>query len=142
MAGLAGVPGGAEPRLAAEDHAEPDPDLAGHEQQVGDAGVGTAPVFAEGAEVGLVGDRHRDAEAEARRQQVAERHVAPTEIGGEVDESVGRPGDADDGDADPGEAMLLRERAEQRLGEAGDVVEGLGRGEPAAGRSTRTRLNT
>ena len=37
VTGLAGVSGGTESGSAAEDHTDPDPHLAGHEQEVGDA---------------------------------------------------------------------------------------------------------
>ena len=63
--GLAGVPGGAQPRLATEDDPEADPDLAGHEQQVGDTGIGAA-----GARSGRRG-RPRWPPTRGRRRRVA-----------------------------------------------------------------------
>ena len=68
--------------------------------------------------------------AEALGEHVAERHVAPAEVGGEVDEPVGAPRQPDDRNADAGEVVLDGHRGEQRLGELDGVLDGLARGEP------------
>ena len=110
VARLAGVAGGAEARLAADDHADPDPHFTGHEQEVGDPGGDAAAVLAEGAEIGLVGDRDRRVAAESFGEHLAERHVPPSEVGGEVHEAVGAPRQPDDRDADASEVMFARNR--------------------------------
>ena len=129
VTGLAGVASRTESGIAAEDHADPDPDLAGDEEQVGDARPDTATMLAEGAEVGLVGDGDRNLDAEATGQHLAEGHIAPAEVGCEVDESVRPSREPDDGDADAGEVVLDGHRRQQRLGELDGILDRLARGE-------------
>ena len=63
----------------------------------------------QGAEVGIVGGQDRDAEIDLGGEHGRERDVAPSQVGSEVDEAVGPPGDADDGDADAGQGVFRRE---------------------------------
>ena len=86
-------------------------------------------MLAEGAEIGLVGDRDRNVDTEATGQHLAERHVPPAEVGCEVDESVGPSREPDDGDADAGEVVVDRHRRQQRLGELDGILDRLARGE-------------
>ena len=90
-------------------------------------GDDAAAVLAEGAEIGFVGDRDRDVEAEAFGEHLAERHVPPAEVRGEVHEPVGPSRHPDDRDADAGEVVVDGHDAEQRSGELDGVLDGLAR---------------
>ena len=63
----------------------------------------------QGAEVGIVGGKDGDAQIDLGGEHRRQRDVAPSQVGSEVDEAVGPPGDADDGDADAGQGVLRRE---------------------------------
>ena len=104
VARLACVTGGTQQRLAVDDGADADTDLAGDVHQVPDRAMPPA-VLAPRSEVGLVGHHHRDVERQLPGKQLAERDVPPPEVGGEVDEPVGATGDPHHGDPDPGQGL-------------------------------------
>ena len=61
----------------------------------------------QGTEVGIIGGEDRDAEIDLGGEHGRERDVAPSQVGGEVDEAVGPSRDADDGDADAGQGVCF-----------------------------------
>ena len=123
---FAGVAGGAESRLAADDDPDSDADLPGNEQQIGHPGLDTAAMFAQRPEIGLVG--HGDVRVEPSQtlgEHVAERDIPPAEVGSKVDVTVGAPRDPDDRHAHPGEVVTLGQRTEKWLGEFHRVIDRL-----------------
>jgi hypothetical protein len=105
VARLAGVARGPQHRPAPDHQPGTDPDLAGDEHEVVEAASRAATVLAQRAEVRLVG--HVDPlrrQVEARREQRAEGHALPPQVGGEVDEAVRAPGQPGHGRADARQA--------------------------------------
>ena len=100
MADLAGVAAGTLEAVAAGDDARTDADVAGDVDELVGADAGAAGVLGQRAEVGVVGQGHRDVEPERREHDAAERHVVPLEVGGEPDQAVAAPHQARDADPD------------------------------------------
>ncbi len=86
-------------------------------------------MFGESSEVGLVGDRDRGVAAKASSEHRSEGHIAPAEVGGQVDESVSTPRETDDGDADSCEVVAGGHGRDQRFGQLDGVLDGLVRRE-------------
>ncbi len=100
---LAGVAADSLQLQATADHAGADADVAGDVDQVVDADADPAPVLGESTEVGVVGQRDRDVDAQHGPDDVAERDVDPVQVGREPDQAVAAPHQAGDADADADE---------------------------------------
>nr|BFE81524.1 hypothetical protein GCM10020093_041250 [Planobispora longispora] len=112
---------------AVDDHAAADADVAVEVDQVAAADADAAGVLGQGPEIGVVADRHGQAEAEAAGQLLAERHVHRAHVRPEAHDAVtpvdpsgeGR-GDPDADRVGPGLAVHLPGEGGQR---ADDVVQ-------------------
>ena len=116
VADLAGVAAGALEAVAAGDDARTDADVAGDVDELVGADARAAGVLGQRAEVGVVGQGHRDVEPQRREHDAAERHVVPLEVGGEPDEAVAAPHQARDADPDADQRRTPRGRPRRRCG--------------------------
>ena len=106
MPRLAGVARGPQHRPPPDHQPGTDAHLAGDEDEVVEPASRAATVLPQRAEVRLVG--HVDPpgrQVEARREQRAEGHALPPQVGGEVDEAVRATGQPGHRRADPREAL-------------------------------------
>ena len=118
MPDLAAIPAGAEQRLAADDDASADPDLARNVDEVRRPREPAGAVFGDRREVRVVADVDRSgAEAERAAERLGDGDVAPAQVrrfsddaGGHVDE----PGDGDRDAATTGAGRLRREARRPR----------------------------
>ncbi len=130
---LTGVPGGSAQGPPVHDDPGADPELAGDVDQIADAGAQPATMLRQRSEVGIVGREDGNVEVDLGGEHRRERDVAPSQVGSQVDEPVGPPGDPDDGDADARQGVLRRERVQERTRQLRDVLHRLLRREPATG---------
>src|SRR6185369_13925182 len=121
VADLAAVAGDTREGAAADDDPATDTDLARDVQNVVDAPGGAPADLGQGPEVGVVGDLERDPEAQGGIEALAERDVAPAEVGRHPDEPVGSTDDARHGHADPDDGAPPAARDEDALGQADEV---------------------
>lgn len=89
MPDLAAVSTVAAQQLATGDDTTADADVAMQVHEILAAGSGTAQVFRERTETGLVTHRDGKAEAQSAHEVLAELLVLPAEVGGSADEAVG-----------------------------------------------------
>ena len=122
---LAGEPARAGERLAVDDQAPADPDLAGEEQDVLRADGGAPAQLGQRAEVGLVGHGDRQRRPERVGQALGQRHVAPAEVRRHRDDAGVAAHDADHPDADADHAVGVGQATQHRAREGGEVGDGL-----------------
>ena len=131
---LAREPAGAGERLAVDDQASADADLAGEEEDVLRADGGAPAQLGERAEVGLVGhgDRQRRPPS-AYGRTLGQRHVAPAEVRRHRHDAGVAAHDADHADADADHAVGVGQAAQDGAREGGEVGDGLVDRAPVAG---------
>ncbi len=99
VADLPGVSAGASQRLAVDQEATTDADTAAEVGDVADADRGTAQMFGEGTEVGVVARAQR--QVDDLLQHLGERFIDPSQVGREPHQSVVGAHDAWHRDPDP-----------------------------------------
>ena len=103
---LARVAGSPQHGLPVVDDPRAYPGLSRDVDEMGHPDPDSAPIFGESAEIGFVGHEDRMAQPEDGSEHLTEGNVPPAEVGGELDETVGSPGDPGDAHSDPGEARV------------------------------------
>ena len=99
-------------------------------------------MLGEDGQVGLVGERHPDIHLERLAQDLAERLVAPAEVGCDGDHAVAPPDDADDRHTTPTRLSSDGRRPRRSVARSARTVAMSATLERLRGRSTRTRSKT
>ena len=125
MAHLSRTARGPHQGTAFDDQTATNPHVAGDVDEVARPDPRPPRVLGHGPEVRIVGDEHRETGADPLCDDLAQPDVPPSEVRGEVHETVGSANDGRESYPQPGDPAMGRDRGLSGLDELQDVLDGL-----------------